>query len=139
MWITVKTEINAPLELVWTCWIEPAHITQWNFASDDWCCPRAENEAQSNGKFNWRMEAKDGSFGFDFGGVYDDVIPQKSIEYTLGDGRKVRITFEETVNGVLLNESFEAEGSHTDEMQRAGWQSILNNFKRHTENQCTTK
>lgn len=134
MWITVQTLVEAPLELVWRCWTEASHITQWNFASEDWCCPHVENDVQNGGLFNWRMEAKDGSFGFDFDGKYDHVIPLQLIEYTMGDGRRVKIEFNVEGPHVVLSESFEAEGTHTDEMQRAGWQSILNNFKKHTEN-----
>jgi uncharacterized protein YndB with AHSA1/START domain len=133
MWITVETKINASLEHVWQCWTEPAHISSWNFASDDWCCPRAENDARSGGTFNWRMEAKDGSFGFDFSGTYDRVVAQQIIEYTLGDGRKVKIEFAATGKNVTLSESFEAEGTNSDEMQRTGWQAILENFRKHAE------
>lgn len=133
MWITVQTQVNASLEQVWACWTEPEHITSWNFASDDWCCPRAENDVRTGGHFSWRIEAKDGSFGFDFAGTYDRVVAQQLIEYTLGDGRKVKIEFSEAGNGVSLSESFEAEGTNSDEMQRAGWQAILENFKKYAE------
>jgi uncharacterized protein YndB with AHSA1/START domain len=131
--ITVQTTVNAPIEKVWKFWTSPEHITQWNYASEDWHTPRAENDLQAGGKFNYRMEAKDGSFGFDFAGIYDDVIKHQYIEYHLGDVRKVKITFTSDNNETLVVESFDAETTHSIELQRGGWQAILNNFKRHTE------
>jgi uncharacterized protein YndB with AHSA1/START domain len=131
--ITVQTSVRATEEEAWKAFTDPKHITQWNFASDDWCCPAAENDAVSGGRFSWRMEAKDGSTGFDFEGVYDEVVPKKRIAYRLGDGREVRITFETDGENVLIRESFEAEGTNSDELQRAGWQAILDNFKRYVE------
>jgi len=132
--ITVSNNVNAPVEKVWEYWTKPEHITHWNFASDDWHSPRAENDLKIGGKFSYRMEAKDGSFGFDFGGVYDAVKNNEYIEFTIGDGRKVTITF--TANGKTTNvvESFEAEDTHTIELQKGGWQAILDNFKKYTEN-----
>src|SRR5206468_6649167 len=91
--ITVENTVNAPVEKVWEHWTKPEHITQWNNASDDWHTPHAENDPRTGGKFLTRMEAKDGSFGFDFGGVYDEVVPNESIQYTMEDGRKVNIKF----------------------------------------------
>jgi uncharacterized protein YndB with AHSA1/START domain len=131
--ITVESTVNAPVEKVWEYWTKPEHITQWNNASDDWHTPRAENDLRAGGSFTARMEAKDGSFGFDFGGVYDIVTTNEYIAYTLGDGRKVNITF--TANGNTTNvvESFEAESTNSIELQQGGWQAILNNFKKYTE------
>ena len=133
--ITVATTIQAPLETVWSCWTDPAHITQWNFASPEWHCPRASNDVRPGGQFSWRMEAKDGSMGFDFNGTYRDVAHSELLTYALEDGRHVRITFHQQGDAVQLEESFEAEGTHADEMQRAGWQAILENFKNYVESQ----
>lgn len=131
--ITVKAIINAPIEKVWQYWTTPEHITQWNNASDDWHTPRAENDLQIGGKFTTRMEAKDGSFGFDFGGVYDDVKTNELISYTLGDGRIVSILFSGNENETTVTETFEIEEENPADMQRAGWQAILDNFKKYTE------
>jgi uncharacterized protein YndB with AHSA1/START domain len=131
--ITIQTIINAPIEKAWQYWTSPEHITQWNNASDDWHTPRAENDLQIGGKFTTRMEAKDGSFGFDFGGVYDDVKTNELISYTLGDGRKVSITFSGNENETTVTETFEIEEENPADMQRAGWQAILDNFKKYTE------
>lgn len=131
--ITVETIVQAPVEKVWEYWTEPRHITKWNQASDDWHAPHAENDLRVGGKFVTRMEAKDGSFGFDFGGVYDEVNQYESIAYTLGDDRKVKITFVPKDNGTLVTESFDAEETHAAEMQQAGWQAILDNFKKYAE------
>lgn len=131
--ITVQTTINAPLEKVWNCWTNPEDIIKWNTASDDWHTPRAENDLRAGGSFNYRMEAKDRSMGFDFYGVYDNVVNHKLIEYTLGDGRKVKVVFKEENNRVEVVEIFEAENENSFELQKIGWQSILNNFRRHTE------
>ncbi len=131
--ITVETTVNAPVEKVWQSWTRPEHIMQWNNASDDWHTPRAENDLRVGGNFLTRMEAKDGSFGFDFGGVYDDVQENRHIAYTLGDDRKVKIDFTSQGNSTKVVETFEAENTHSPEMQKAGWQAILDNFKKHTE------
>ena len=131
--ITVETDVNAPVEKTWKYFTKPEHIIKWNNASDDWHTPRAENDLRTGGNFNYRMEAKDGSFGFDFGGVYDEVEPNQTIAYTLGDGRKVKIDFKNVDNGTKVVETFEAEGQNPVDMQRAGWQAILDNFKKHTE------
>jgi len=131
--ITIQTVVNAPVEKVWAYWSEPQHITKWNAASDDWHTPFAENDLRPGGRFSSRMEARDGSFGFDFGGVYDAVEEHQYIEYTLGDGRKVKVRFSEESNSTTVVESFEAESTNPEEMQRAGWQSILDNFKKYTE------
>jgi uncharacterized protein YndB with AHSA1/START domain len=131
--ITVATTVHAPVEKVWEYWNKPEHITKWCNASDDWHTPRAENDLKKGGKFSSRMEAKDGSMGFDFGGVYDEVKPNEYIEYTIGDGRKVKINFSAAGNETKIAESFEAEDTHPIEMQQAGWQNILDNFKKYTE------
>lgn len=131
--ITVETTVKAPVEKVWQYWTAPEHVTQWNHASDDWHSPRGENDLREGGKFSFRMEAKDGSFGFDFGGIYDTVKTNELIEYTLGDGRKVGIRFEGKGNETKVTETFEAEGTHSIEMQQGGWQAILDNFKKYTE------
>ena len=131
--ITVETLIHAPIEKVWDFWTKPEHITQWNNASQDWHTPRAENDLQIGGKFLSRMEAKDGSFGFDFEGIYDEVLTNEKISYTILDDRKVTITFLPTENGVQVTETFEAETMNTLELQKMGWQAILNNFKKYVE------
>jgi uncharacterized protein YndB with AHSA1/START domain len=131
--ITVETIVHSPVESVWKYWTEPKHIMLWNKASDDWHTPFAENDLRAGGKFVSRMEAKDGSMGFDFGGVYDEVNMNESISYTLGDGRKVKITFIGQDNDTKIIESFEAEETNAIEMQQAGWQAILDNFKKYVE------
>jgi uncharacterized protein YndB with AHSA1/START domain len=131
--ITIRSNINAPVEKVWESWTKPEHITKWNYASDDWHSPFAENDLRVGGKFRARMEAKDGSFGFDFGGVYDEVIPNEYIEYTIGDGRKVKVNFTKQGNQTTVVEAFEAENQNPVEMQKTGWQAILDNFRRYTE------
>ncbi len=131
--ITVNADINAPLEKVWNFWTLPEHIIKWNNASDDWHTPYAENDLRTGGEFQSRMEAKDGSMGFDFRGIYDNVELHKLIEYTLGDGRKVQISFSENDNQTRVSEKFEAEAENSVELQQNGWQSILNNFKKYTE------
>ncbi len=131
--ITVKALVNAPISIAWRAYTNPVAITQWNFASDDWYCPTAENDLRTGGKFKSRMEAKDGSFGFDFEAVYDEVINQKRIAYTLGDGRKVVITFESEGDKTKVVTTFDAESQHSLEMQEGGWQAILNNYKAYAE------
>ena len=131
--ITVQSIVKAPIDKVWQYWSAPEHITKWNAASDDWHTPFAENDLRTGGKFKSRMEAKDGSFGFDFGGVYDDVRPNESIAYTMGDGRRVTVKFEAAGNETRVTETFDAENTHSEEMQKSGWQSILDNFKKYVE------
>lgn len=131
--ITLEVTVYAPIEKVWDAWTNPEHITQWNFASSDWRCPAAANDLQPGGGFVWRMEAKDGSMGFDFMGTYEHIDDKKFISYTMGDGRKVTIRFLPEGNTVTLIEAFEAEEENTYEQQRAGWQAILENFKKHVE------
>lgn len=131
--ITIKTTVNAPIEKVWKYWTEAEHIKKWNSASEDWHTPYAENDLRVGGKFFSRMEAKDGSFGFDFGGIYDEVKLYKVIAYTLGDGRKVKINFVDREGLTEIAETFEAESTNPIEMQQGGWQAILDNFKKYTE------
>jgi uncharacterized protein YndB with AHSA1/START domain len=131
--ITVESTVDAPIKKVWDYWSLPTHIIKWNSAADTWHCPRATNDLRPGGKFSARMEAKDGSMGFDFGGVYDVVKPFEYIEYTIGDGRKVEVRFSPEGNGTHIAESFEAENINPIEMQKGGWQSILDNFKKYTE------
>lgn len=131
--ITVEAVINAPVQKVWKYWTEPEHIMQWNHASPDWHCPKADNDLKEGGNFSYTMAAKDGSFSFDFGGVYDKVKENELIEITLGDSRKLKIIFAENVNETTVVETFEAENMNSIELQRGGWQAILDNFKKHTE------
>lgn len=131
MEITIATTVDAPIEKVWEAWVTPQHIVRWNFASEDWQCPHAEITLAVGGAFKYRMEAKDGSTGFDFEGTFTAIDPGREIRYALGDGRKVTVSFEETETGVAVTETFEAENEMTGEQQRQGWQSILNNFKKH--------
>ncbi|MBU4439084.1 MAG: SRPBCC family protein [Firmicutes bacterium] len=131
--IVVEVIVNAPAELVWKYWSEPEHITQWNSASDDWFTPHAENDLRPGGKFLSRMEAKDGSFGFDFSGAYDEVKANAHIAYTLDDKRKVSIDFIAQENKTKIIERFEAENENSIELQKNGWQSILDRFKNYVE------
>ena len=135
--ITVENIIDLPIEKVWEYWTKQEHITKWNFASDDWHSPKAENDLRIGGNFVYRMEAKDGSMGFDFGGVYDVIKENAYIEYTIGDGRKVKVSFTALNNdkATKVVEEFEAEGTHSIEMQKTGWQAILDNFKKYAEAQ----
>lgn len=131
--ITIETTVHAPVEKVWECWTLPEHIMRWNNASDDWHTTKAENDLKTGGKFVSRMEAKDGSTGFDFGGTYDEVKTHERIAYTMGEGRKVAVIFTPAGGGTKIVETFEAETQNPEEMQRSGWQSILNNFKKYAE------
>ncbi len=132
--ITINATITAPLPKVWKTWTEPDHITQWNFASDDWCCPQAENDLRVGGKYRARMEARDGSLGFDFEAVYDTIIDQKRISYTMSDGRQATTDFDHANGKTKVAITFDAEDQNPVEMQRDGWQAILNNFKKYVEN-----
>lgn len=131
--ITVQTVIQAPIAKVWSYWTEPEHITKWNQASDDWHSPRAENDLRVGGKFVTRMEAKDGSEGFDFSGKYDVVKQHEQISYTIDDGRKVDIYFTDLGNETKVVETFDAENTYPVEYQQAGWQAIMDNFKKYAE------
>ena len=131
--ITIQATVSAAAPRVWACWTEPAHITQWNFASPDWQCPSASNELVVGGKYVARMEAKDGSFGFDFEATYNEIVPQERLIYTMPDGRVVKTTFEAMGDATKVTTVFDAETQNAADMQRDGWQAILNNFKAHAE------
>ena len=131
--ITVETTVHAPITTVWDSWNNPEHITQWAFASPDWHTPWAKNDLRVGGSFSSRMEAKDGSFGFEFGGVYDAVTTNELIAYTMADGRKVMVEFSAEGDTTKVVERFDAENENPVDMQQMGWQAILDNFKKYTE------
>lgn len=132
--ITISAAISAPVTKVWECYTLPKHITQWNFAADSWHCPSASNNLVVGGKYVARMEAKDGSFGFDFEAIYDEIIPGKSLVYTMLDDRSASITFRINGDTTEVTIAFDAENENDVDMQRSGWQAILNNFKSYVEN-----
>ncbi len=131
--ITIETTVKAPITTVWDSWNKPEHIVNWAFASDDWEAPSAENDLRVGGKFKTVMAAKDKSTSFDFEGIYSTVSENKLIEYDMEDGRHVKIEFIELPEGVKIIETFDPESENSREMQRDGWQAILDNFKKHTE------
>lgn len=131
--ISIETLIDAGREKAWQYWTLPEHITRWNFAADDWHCPRAMNDLRVGGKMNFRMEAKDGSFGFDFEAVYDEVTEHCLIAYTMTDGRQATTRFDERVGKTFVSIVFDAEHENPVDLQRAGWQAILDNYKKYTE------
>ena len=131
--ITVEINVNASIGKVWSYWTEPEHIKKWNNASPDWHTPAAENDLRIGGRFSSTMAAKDGSMSFDFWGVYTTVQTNQKIEYTLGDGRKVKIVFTEEGKNVKVVEHFEAESENSVDMQKGGWQAIMDNFKKYIE------
>lgn len=131
--ITVETFVNTPIQKTWELFTQPSHVEKWNFASQEWHTPWAKADLREGGSFVYRMEAKDGSFGFDFGGTYHAVEAPKILAYSLGDGRKVRVLFEEQGEGTLITESFEPEQANAEKIQKAGWQAILDNFKRYAD------
>lgn len=135
--IEVQTIVNAPLERVWECFNQSQHILGWNFASDDWHCPKAESDFRVGGKFCNTMAAKDGSFSFDFWGIYREIMPQQKLVFSLGEdlgeSRWVEVHFEDVVDGVRVLERFVPEDQNAAEMQKQGWQMILNNFKAYCE------
>lgn len=131
--IIIETNVHAPVEKVWKYYTEPEHITQWNYADDSWHCPRAENDLRVGGTFVSRMEAKDGGAGFDFEGVYDEVIPNERLVYSFGN-RKATVTFMPKADSTRVTVTFDPESENPIDMQRAGWQAILENFKKHVEN-----
>ena len=131
--VTVETTVSADAKKVWDYWTHPDHITKWNFASDDWHCPNAENDLKTGGKFKSVMASKDGKMSFDFEGIYDEVVNASKIIYSLADGRQVNITFEDLGDTVKVTETFDAETQNPIELQRAGWQAILDNFRKHVE------
>lgn len=133
--ITVKSTVNQPASKVWTLWTRPEHIVKWNTPDETWHTTRAENDLKTGGSFLSRMEAKDGSFGFDFAGTYDEVVPHKRIAYTLTDGRKAEVDFRETGGATEIITVFDPEDINPVDMQRDGWQAILDSFKNYAEKQ----
>ena len=131
--VTVEATVKAPVEKVWQYWTAPEHITKWNHASDDWHSPFAENDLRVGGKFTARMEAKDGSMGFDFAGIYDEVKLHTRIAYSMGDGRRATVDFSSNGNDTKVSETFDADDTHSIELQKGGWQAILDNFKKYVE------
>ena len=131
--ITVQAAVHAPISSVWELWTLPEHIRGWNFASDDWHAPKSINDPITGGRFVYTMAAKDGSMSFDFSGTYTRVIPHQLMEYTMDDGRKAKVSFVNENGNTLIVEDFEAESENSIEMQKAGWQAILNNFKSYAE------
>ncbi len=132
-YITVKTQVRASLQKVWEAFTNPKHIVNWNFASSEWHAPSATVDFKAGGKFKHRMEAKDGSFGFDLGGTFTNIKNEESVEYALDDGRKVAVTFSDKSDGVEVIQMFEPETQNDESLQRDGWQAILNNFKAYAE------
>jgi uncharacterized protein YndB with AHSA1/START domain len=132
MKITVETNARAPIDRVWQAYTTPDDIIQWNAASDDWHTTKASVDLRAGGAFSSRMEAKDGSMGFDFAGTYTNIVPHRLIEYSFGD-RAAKIEFTEKPEGTGVKVTFDAEATHSIEQQQAGWQAILNNFARHVE------
>lgn len=133
MKITIQATISADKKKVWDYYVNPTHIVNWNFASEDWCCPSAENDLKVGGKYKARMEAKDKSFGFDFEATYDEIVEGEKFTYTMPDKREVNVTFADVDGKTQLMIIFDAEKENSAEMQKAGWQSILNNFKSYVE------
>lgn len=131
--ITIETLVHAPINLVWDTWNSPNHVVHWNHASDDWHSPKAENNFVVGGKFVYRMEAKDNSFGFDFSGTYEEIVDKKRVVTRLDDNRLVKTEFYGENDSVRIVETFEAEDQNSIELQREGWSSILNNYKLYTE------
>lgn len=131
--ITVETIVNTTIEQVWLCYTTPEDIKQWNTASADWHTTSAHVDLREGGTFSSRMEAKDGSFGFDFEGIYTKIIPHERIEYTFGD-RHASVEFHDVGNGIKVRVSFDAENTHSIEQQRIGWQAILDSFAKHAGN-----
>ena len=135
MKISIENQINAPIEKVWDFYTQPKHITQWNFADPTWHCPSATNDMRIGGTYSARMEAKDGSFGFDFEAIYDEIKSGQHFSYVMPDDRKVEVSFENTGDQTRVSIVFDAENQNPVDMQKAGWQSILDNFKRYSESQ----
>lgn len=131
--IIVAVRISAPVEKAWRYFNDPEHVTKWNHASDDWHSPRAQNDLRPGGIFNYRMESKDGSEGFDFTGTYSEIVPLEKIAYVMLGGRKVTVTFKEEGESTVVTTTFDPETQNPPDMQRAGWQAILDNFKKHAE------
>lgn len=137
--ITIENMIEAPVERVWELWTRPEHIVKWAFASEDWEAPRAENDVRVGGRFKTVMAAKDGSARFDFAGTYTAVLPRELIVYVLDDRRKVVVKFQPMGNKTKVTEAFEPEKTNPEDMQRAGWQAILDNFKKYAEGDSQNK
>lgn len=135
--ITIETHVAAPPEVAWHAFTSPAAITEWNFASPDWCCPSAQVDLREGGAYSARMEARDGSMGFDFAGIYDEVDPRRSLTLRLEDGRLARTTFEVDAEGTRVRTVFDPEETHPLEVQRAGWQAILDNFAAYVQRIAT--
>jgi uncharacterized protein YndB with AHSA1/START domain len=131
--ITVEAMVDANSKKVWEAWTKPEHITKWNFASDDWQCPAASNDLRVGGKYSARMEAKDGSFGFDFEAIYNEVIELKKITYTMPDGRVATTNFTDAGGKTKVITTFDAESENSIELQQQGWQAILNNFAQYVK------
>ena len=133
MEITVETVVNAPVPTVWKAWTDPEDIKQWTTASEDWHTTQSSVDLREGGRFSSRMEAKEGGEGFDFEGVYTKVVPHERIEYRIADGRNVKVDFTPVPGGTLVKETFEAEAENEPDVQRDGWQRILNRFAHHVE------
>ena len=131
--IKIKTLVNAPNKLVWNFYTEPEHIMNWNYATDQWHCPRASCDLRPEGEFSFHMASKDGKHEFDLKGTYIDIQPEEFISYALEDGREVQVKFKNTLNGISIEQTFEPEASNSHEMQRNGWQTVLDNFKKYVE------
>lgn len=131
--ITISIEIKGGIEDIWNKFNLGEHMIHWNFAADDWHCPKAESDLKQGGKLLVVMAAKDGSFSFDIKAIYDEIIPNQKISYTMEDGRAVETIFEQKGEVVQLVETFEAESENSIDMQRSGWQMILDNFKKYCE------
>lgn len=132
--ITVSTTIKSKtLAQVWEYFTNPKHVTNWNFASDDWHCPKAENQLEIGKSFTYTMAAKSGEMSFDFSGTYTEIEEHSKISYVLEDDRKIFVTFKETEDGIEVVEKFDPETENSEELQQAGWQMILDNFKKYTE------
>jgi uncharacterized protein YndB with AHSA1/START domain len=133
--ITINTVISAPVEKVWEMYTDPKHVVNWNNASDDWHTPKAENDLKVGGKFNYRMESKDGAHGFDFAGTYEEVELNKSISYIMDDNRQVQVLFTDSDDSTEVTVIFDPEETNSLEMQKDGWQAILDSFKKYVESQ----
>jgi len=131
--ISIQALLAATTQKAWDCYTLPEHIIHWNFASPDWHCPAATADVSVGGKFSARMEAKDGSFGFDFEGIYSEIIPGEKLVYGLADGRQVAVSFTKLDDNTTVTVDFDAENENPIDMQRDGWQAILNNYKTYTE------
>ncbi len=133
--IKLNVTILKPVQKVWEYFTQPEHITHWHFATEEWKCPSAKSDLREGGRFVYRMEAKDGSFGFDYSGIFDEIVPEKHIVYTLDDDRKVHVVFNALDPGTTeINQTFEPEKKNSVEMQRDGWDKILHNFEKYAEN-----